>query len=125
MIYSLPGITTTTSKSEVQPVIVSVTEDGTLKTHDVLGYAMVLVTATDDQGLIHTLNFIVQVRYCITKTKNCNPSHSHILIIINILGKTVTFHDAELGITISSLVENIAKCLITRYTIRASSYLSR
>lgn len=29
--------------------------------HSVLGYAMVLVTATDDQGLIHTLNFIVQV----------------------------------------------------------------
>lgn len=59
--YSLPGITNTAGPSEIQPVIISVTEDGLLVSHNILGYAMVLVTATDDQGLIHTLNFIVQV----------------------------------------------------------------
>lgn len=63
---SLPGVGASTD-IKVQGLIttpdtiITVSEDGVIKTYNNLGYAMVLVTAVDEQGLKHTLNFIVEV----------------------------------------------------------------
>ncbi|KRT81282.1 hypothetical protein AMK59_6258, partial [Oryctes borbonicus] len=64
--YRLIGEDSSSSQKErsltIPNPLVTITEEGVLKSHGILGYSMVLVIAYDDYGLKQTLSLIVEVK---------------------------------------------------------------
>ncbi|CAH1116509.1 unnamed protein product [Phaedon cochleariae] len=67
IVYSLPGDQAPSTelladKSVTNDVIVSITPTGTLKSFGVLGHTLLIITATDEQGLKQRLSIVVEVK---------------------------------------------------------------